>query len=69
VDVALKALRPERLSSAKARELLRQEVRSARERETTAITTVVLSLKPPPKIQSGRRVEARFARGPRASAE
>jgi serine/threonine protein kinase len=31
VDVALKALRPERLSSAKARELLRQEVRSARE--------------------------------------
>ncbi len=31
VDVALKALRPERLSSEKARELLRQEVRSARE--------------------------------------
>jgi serine/threonine-protein kinase len=31
VDVVLKALRPERLSSSKARELLRQEVRSARE--------------------------------------
>ncbi len=31
VDVALKALRPDRLSSEKARELLRQEVRSARE--------------------------------------
>src|SRR3990172_10121281 len=31
LDVALKALRPERLSSEKARELLRQEVRSARE--------------------------------------
>jgi WD40 repeat protein len=31
MDVALKALRPEMASSAKARELLRQEVRSARE--------------------------------------
>ncbi len=31
LDVALKALRPERLTSSKARELLRQEVRSARE--------------------------------------
>jgi len=31
VDVALKSVRPELLSSEKARELLRQEVRSARE--------------------------------------